>query len=81
MHIVICSTIAYWFEWCPASKSKQEKTIMESGADEDVVKLPVQKRGVGFMFQSFALFKHMTVGENIAFGPRIQKQNIDLERR
>lgn len=49
--------------------------------DEDVVGLPVQKRGVGFMFQSFALFKHMTVGENIAFGPRIQKQNVDLEKR
>ena len=43
--------------------------------------LPVQQRGVGFMFQSFALFKHMTVGENIAFGPRIQKQDIDLEKR
>ncbi len=31
------------------------------------------------MFQSFALFKHMTVGENIAFGPRIQKQDVNLE--
>lgn len=33
------------------------------------------------MFQSFALFKHMTVGENIAFGPRIQKQDVNLEAR
>ena len=50
-------------------------------ADQDVVGMPVQQRGVGFMFQSFALFKHMTVGENIAFGPRIQKQKVDLEKR
>ena len=50
-------------------------------ADQDVAATPVQKRGVGFMFQSFALFKHMTVGENIAFGPRIQKQDINLEAR
>jgi len=50
-------------------------------ADKNVAEVPVQKRGVGFMFQSFALFKHMTVGENIAFGPRIQKQDVDLESR
>lgn len=49
--------------------------------DQDVAATPVQKRGVGFMFQSFALFKHMTVGENIAFGPRIQKQDVNLEAR
>lgn len=31
------------------------------------------KRGIGFVFQSYALFRHMTVRENIAFGLKIQK--------
>lgn len=39
----------------------------------DCTAAPVQKRGVGFVFQSFALFKHMTVAENVAFGLRIRR--------
>ena len=35
---------------------------------EDVSGVPAGKRGVGFVFQHYALFKHMTVGENIGFG-------------
>ena len=35
--------------------------------------LPVQKRNMGFVFQSYALFKHMTVLGNIAFGLKIKK--------
>jgi sulfate transport system ATP-binding protein len=35
--------------------------------------LPVQKRNIGFVFQSYALFKHMTVLGNIAFGLKIKK--------
>ena len=31
------------------------------------------KRGIGFLFQSYALFKHMTVFDNIAFGLRVKK--------
>jgi sulfate transport system ATP-binding protein len=34
----------------------------------DCTAMPVQKRGVGVVFQSYALFRHMTVRENIAFG-------------
>lgn len=34
---------------------------------------PPQKRGVGMVFQHYALFKHMTVFENIAFGLQIRK--------
>ncbi len=34
----------------------------------DCTHLPVQKRGIGVVFQSYALFKHMTVRQNIAFG-------------
>jgi len=36
--------------------------------EEDVTFVPVRNRGLGFVFQSFALFGHMTVEENIAFG-------------
>jgi sulfate/thiosulfate transport system ATP-binding protein len=35
--------------------------------------LPVQKRNIGFVFQSYALFKHMSVFANIAFGLKIKK--------
>ncbi len=35
---------------------------------EDVTATPAGKRGVGFVFQHYALFKHMTVADNIAFG-------------
>jgi sulfate transport system ATP-binding protein len=35
---------------------------------EDVSQRSVAERGVGFVFQNYALFKHMTVAENIAFG-------------
>lgn len=37
---------------------------------EEVTGTPVGKRGVGFVFQHYALFRHMTVGENVAFGMR-----------
>jgi sulfate transport system ATP-binding protein len=36
--------------------------------DEDALSLSVQERNVGFVFQSYALFRHMTVFDNIAFG-------------
>jgi putative spermidine/putrescine transport system ATP-binding protein/mannopine transport system ATP-binding protein len=35
--------------------------------DRDVTRLAPQKRGLGFVFQQYLLFPHMTVGENIAF--------------
>lgn len=34
--------------------------------------IPVNRRGVGFVFQNYALFRHMTVFENIAFGLRVK---------
>ncbi len=40
---------------------------------ERVDHLPPQKRGVGFVFQNYSLFQHMTVGGNIEFGMRIHK--------
>ncbi len=38
----------------------------------DVTDLPTQKRGVGFVFQNYSLFQHMTVAQNIAFGLEIR---------
>lgn len=40
--------------------------------DQDVTNLPVQRRGIGFVFQNYALFRHMTVGDNIAFGLNVR---------
>lgn len=37
-------------------------------AGEDITGQPVQKRGIGFVFQNYALFPHMTVYDNVAFG-------------
>ena len=42
--------------------------------DEDATAIPVQKRGVGFVFQNYALFRHMSVFDNIAFGLRVRGQ-------
>ncbi|AXK73071.1 sulfate ABC transporter ATP-binding protein [Lysobacter sp. TY2-98] len=38
--------------------------------DTDATRLSLRERGVGFVFQHYALFRHMTVAENIAFGLR-----------
>jgi sulfate transport system ATP-binding protein len=40
--------------------------------DEDVTRQPAKDRNVGFVFQHYALFRHMTVFENIAFGLRVR---------
>jgi sulfate transport system ATP-binding protein len=44
---------------------------------KDVTPLRVQDRGVGFVFQHYAAFKHMTVRDNIAFGLKIRKRPKD----
>jgi sulfate/thiosulfate transport system ATP-binding protein len=41
---------------------------------DDVTRVAPQKRGVGFVFQHYAAFKHMTVWENVAFGLRIRRR-------
>ena len=35
--------------------------------------IPASERGIGFVFQSYALFRYMTVYDNIAFGLKVQK--------
>jgi sulfate transport system ATP-binding protein len=42
-------------------------------AGKDVTNVPVKRREVGFVFQSYALFRHMTVRDNIAFGMEIRQ--------
>ena len=41
---------------------------------EDVTDLPVQRRNIGFVFQNYALFRHMSVADNIAFGLEVMKR-------
>ncbi len=52
---------------------------------EDALGLPVQDRNIGFVFQHYALFRHMTVFDNIAFGltvrPRRDRPPADEIRR
>jgi sulfate transport system ATP-binding protein len=40
----------------------------------DVTSIPPQERGVGFVFQHYAAFKHMTVWNNVAFGLKIRRR-------
>ena len=48
--------------------------------DRDVTRISAQDRGVGFVFQHYAAFKHMSVRDNIAFGLKIRKQPKDKVR-
>jgi len=43
--------------------------------EKDVTSVPAGQRGVGFVFQHYALFRHMTVLENIAFGLNVRREN------
>jgi sulfate transport system ATP-binding protein len=50
--------------------------------DVDATGLPPQKRGIGFVFQHYAAFKHMTVFENVAFGLSVRKRpKAEIEER
>ncbi len=48
---------------------------------EDALKLTVQQRNVGLVFQSYALFRHMTVLENIGFGLRVRPRSRRPSRK
>ena len=37
--------------------------------------IPASERGIGFVFQNYALFRYMTVYDNIAFGLNVKKEN------
>ena len=49
-------------------------TILFSG--EDTTDVHVRERQVGFVFQHYALFRHMTVFENVAFGLRVKPRSL-----
>lgn len=40
----------------------------------DVTRVPPQRRGIGFVFQHYAAFKHLTVRDNVGFGLKIRKK-------
>ncbi len=48
----------------------------------DVTNVPPQRRGIGFVFQHYAAFKHMTVRDNVAFGLTIRKRpKAEIDRK
>jgi putative spermidine/putrescine transport system ATP-binding protein len=44
---------------------------------QDVTRVKVWKRGVGIVYQSYALFPHMTVAENVAYGLKVRRRPPD----
>jgi sulfate/thiosulfate transport system ATP-binding protein len=61
-------------------ETPDEGQILLSGTDATPLK--PQKRNVGFVFQHYAAFKHMTVRENIAFGLKVRKRpRVEIRER
>jgi len=61
-------------------ESPDEGAVQIDGRDS--TSLPPQRRNVGFVFQHYAAFKHMTVARNVAFGLEIRKRpKADVARR
>ena len=48
---------------------------------KDITHVPIEKRNIGIVFQSYALFPTMTVRDNIAFGLKIKKMSKDVIRQ
>ena len=49
--------------------------------ERDVTRLPPQERDIAMVFQSYALYPHMSVRENMAFGLRLRKQSDEMVTR
>ena len=49
--------------------------------DDELTAKSVQERAVGFVFQHYALFRHMNVADNVAFGLRVRKEDEGLAGR
>lgn len=69
----------------PSGSGKSTLLRMIAGLDQpdtgtvtingrNVTRVPPQRRGIGFVFQHYAAFKHLTVWDNVAFGLKIRKQ-------
>jgi sulfate/thiosulfate transport system ATP-binding protein len=59
-------------EFADATEDPESGRVYFHG--QDVTHVPAGQRSVGFVFQHYALFKHMTVFENIAFGLNVRKR-------
>ena len=57
-------------------KADQGKVLFHG---KDVTNLDVRKRKVGFVFQQYALFRHLTVADNVAFGLRMLPRKVKLQ--
>lgn len=53
-------------------ETPDEGSVLLDG--EDITPIPPSKRGIGMVFQNYALFPHMTVAENIGFGLKIARR-------
>lgn len=56
-------------DWAFSHRQKEKVYV----GDKDVTNLPVEKRNIGMVFQSYALFQTMSVYDNIAFGMKVKK--------
>ena len=54
-------------------------TLLLDGVD--ATQMPPGKRGIGMVFQNYALFPHMTVWENVAYGLRMRRAPADALKR
>jgi sulfate transport system ATP-binding protein len=63
-----------------AGLERPDTGVIEIGG-RDSTHVPPQRRDVGFVFQHYAAFKHMTVFSNVAFGLKIRKTPKDAIRR
>ena len=46
--------------------------------EKDITDIPPEKRGIGLVFQNYALWPHMTISENLAFGLKLRKMTRSL---
>lgn len=77
----------------PSGCGKSTTMNMIAGMDEptggrilfgnrDMAGVPMGRRGVGFVFQNYAIFTHMTVRQNLAYGPKMHgAPKVELDRR
>ena len=58
-----------------------DRTLFAGGASRKTVNVPANERGLGMVFQSYAIWPHMTVFDNVAFPLQVTKRSSRLGRR